>query len=196
MAIRSLKTGTFTRSGMAGNPVIMPGSYESIATVDVGSGGSANIDFTSIPTTYQHLQIRGMVRLASSSSNRWTYMRFGNGTIDTGTNYSVHGILGNGTSATIGEIGASTSSMPVGNVPTAAQSSSVFGTFVIDILDYADTNKYKTIRTLIGYDNNGSGVVSFTSGNWRSTAAINTIRLFGSGENTVQYSSFALYGVN
>ena len=44
--------------------------------------------------------------------------------------------------------------------------------------------------------NNGSGVVSFTSGNWRSTAAINTIRLFGSGENTVQYSSFALYGVN
>jgi hypothetical protein len=32
------------------------GDFESIATVTVGSGGSAVISFTSIPSTYAHLQ--------------------------------------------------------------------------------------------------------------------------------------------
>ena len=174
--------------------VTVSNSYESIATVTVGASSQANIDFTSIPSTYTHLQIRGIVRLAGASSNRFDYMRVGNGSIDTASNYSYHSLYGNGSSALV-DAGASTSSMPIGNVTNAFQSASVFATFVIDILDYANTSKYKTIRSLVGFDNNGSGVVTFSSGNWRSTSAINTIRLFGSGEDTVQYSSFALYGI-
>ena len=69
MAIRSLKTGQFSRSALVGNPVIMPGSYESIATVTVGSGGAASVEFTSIPSTYTHLQIRAIVRTNYTSSN-------------------------------------------------------------------------------------------------------------------------------
>jgi hypothetical protein len=43
------------------------GDYESIATVTVGSGGAANVEFTSIPATYTHLQLR----LLASRSNMW-----------------------------------------------------------------------------------------------------------------------------
>jgi hypothetical protein len=194
MAIRSLKSGIFSRSAMVGNTLIYPGSYESIASVDVGAGGSSSIDFTSIPSTYTHLQIRGLVRLSGANETRSFFCQVGNGTVAT-TGYSEHALEGNGSTASASG-NANGTEVRIGRTATAGHSASVFGVCVIDILDYADTNKFKTIRSLDGYDNNGSGAVSFTSGNWRSTAAINTIRLFGSGENTVQYSSFALYGVN
>jgi hypothetical protein len=74
--------------------------------------------------------------------------------------------------------------------------SNIFGSFVCDILDYRDTNKFKTIRTIGGFDNNGSGVVSLRSGVYRSTNAITSIKLFNNpGNNFAQYSSCALYGV-
>ena len=45
------------------------GDFESIATVTVGSGGASSIEFTSIPGTYQHLQVRGLLRQSSSSAS-------------------------------------------------------------------------------------------------------------------------------
>jgi hypothetical protein len=47
-------------SMLAGNPVFVDTDFESIATVTVGGGGAATVEFTSIPGTYQHLQIRAI----------------------------------------------------------------------------------------------------------------------------------------
>jgi hypothetical protein len=72
----------------------------------------------------------------------------------------------------------------------------LFGTVIIDILDYANTNKYKTQRSLGGNDRNGAGYIDFSSGNWRNTNAITSIdikALYGTG--FAQYSHFALYGI-
>ena len=69
----------------------------------------------------------------------------------------------------------------------------IFGTFIVDILDYANTNKYKTMRALDGFDANGSGYAVLWSGNWRSTSAVSTITI--TGGTFAQYSSFALYGI-
>lgn len=66
---------------------------------------------------------------------------------------------------------------------------------VVDILDYANTNKNKTIRVLAGVDNNGSGEVALNSGLWPSTSALNTIKILTTSGNLNQYSSFALYGI-
>ena len=82
MAIRSLKTNSFSRSLLTGNTAFMPGSYESIATVSVGSGGTSSADFTSVPSTYTHLQIR---YTTYASNGSYLSIQF-NG--DTGTNYS------------------------------------------------------------------------------------------------------------
>jgi hypothetical protein len=68
--------------------------------------------------------------------------------------------------------------------------------WLLIILDYANTNKYKTLRGLSGADNNGSGEIRFWSGLWQSTNAITSIKFFGNNGNWQQYSHFALYGVN
>jgi hypothetical protein len=65
----------------------------------------------------------------------------------------------------------------------------------MDILDYANTNKFKTTRTLTGSDLNGSGVVSLDSGSWRSTSAITSITFTARANLINTYSSFALYGI-
>jgi len=160
------------------------GAYDSIATVSVGSGGSSSIDFTSIPSTYTHLQIRAIYRTSGAGFN--PFYRFNS---DTNTNYSRHLMYADG-SAVYSE-GFANSSAIVGTVVTSA--SSTFNATVVDILDYKDTNKYKTLRLLDGFDANGSGYISLGSGNWRSTSAITSITI--SNGTFAQYSHFALYGI-
>ena len=90
----------------------------------------------------------------------------------------------------------------MGNFAVANQNSNVFAVSVIDILDYANTNKFKTVRALTGDDNNNStnyGYISLSSSLWRSTSAITSLTFdqesSSSTTNFVQYSSFALYGI-
>ena len=190
MAIRSLKSGTFSRSGLVGNPVIMPGSYESIATVTVGAGGASTITFSSIPSTYTHLQIRGIANV--STVDGLYPIRFNS---DTGANYAYHRLTGNGT--TTGTANGTSMTGGKANVGIGFPSgTNIFGPFIMDILDYANTNKYKTMQTLTGGDSNGSGGVEFDSGVWMSTSAISTILLTAASGTFPQYTTFALYGVN
>ena len=68
---------------------------------------------------------------------------------------------------------------------------------IMDILDYTDTNKLKTIRLLNGYDTNGSGIPQFESTWFNSTSAINSIT-FLSWSGSVNYkagTTLALYGI-
>ena len=170
-----------------GGAAPIPPSYDSIATVTVGGGGSSSISFTSIPTTYKHLQIRGIARRSSGSTN--TIVRFNS---DTGNNYAAHYVIGNGASVSAGAE-ASVSRFYF-DVLTASATSYSAG--VMDILDYSKTNKYKTARALSGIDLNGSGTVWLASGLWQNTAAITTVTLsLESSSNFEQYSSFALYGI-
>lgn len=167
-------------------------AYESIATVTVGSGGSSSISFSSISGTYSHLEIRYITRADVVDTDSALLMRFNS---DTASNYSWHLLRGNG-SAVLAD-GLANSSNPfvatqTGNTSTA----NVFGAGTINILDYANTNKYKTGRALGGFDANGSGYIQLTSQNWRSTSAISSIQLtFSTGSGFLQYSSFALYGI-
>ena len=169
--------------------------FYQIATATVTSGGAATVTFSSIPSTYKHLQIR-----ISAESNRATYgtdsvqFKINN---DVGTNYSFHQLGTDGSTAYgLGVINTATMYWDV-----IGTTQSAFGGGVVDILDYANTNKYKTFRSLMGNDNNGTiagsgGAVALASGNWRNTAAIDTITLnpvYGTLFN--QNSTFALYGV-
>jgi hypothetical protein len=167
-------------SGHLSNP-----SYESIATITVGSGGTTSIEFTSISSSYKHLQLRGIMRMSSNGDG--PAMRFNNDT--TGSNYRMHYLQGNGTAASAGTI-ANDFYDPI----TMPNGTSIFGGFVIDILDYSSTNKNKTVRTLEGFDANGSGYVTFTSGLWmNSGSAITSIKM--TGTTIQQYSQVALYGI-
>jgi hypothetical protein len=165
--------------------------YESIATSTVGSGGSSTITFSSIPSTYTHLQLRSLARGTTSAADVETRITFNS---DTGSNYSYHQVYGQGVNVPA-DGSANTSFIYYIYSPAANATASVFGGGVIDILDYANTNKYKTTRTLSGYDANGSGYILFRSGNWRNTNAITSIDIVCASGNFAQYSSFALYGI-
>ena len=165
-------------------------AYESIATTTVGGGGSSTITFSSIPSTYKHLQVRGISR-GTGGSERAVYIKF-NG--DSGSNYNGHNLTGNGTAASAGNEG--TAGYTIGAITAGSlATASVYGASVIDILDYQNTNKYKTVRSLDGYDTNGGGKVELRSGLWMSTSAVNQIELTLSSNSFEQYSQFALYGI-
>ena len=168
--------------------------FESIATVTVGSGGASSIEFTSIPGTYQHLQIRGVARSSQSSTDLDLNVRVGNGSIDTGSNYSNHLLYGTGAvAAATGYVSQSFGWMSM--LPGSTATSSTFGSIVLDVLDYCSTSKNKTLRAIGGYDRNGAGYVLVSSAAWLNTSAIDTLRLYPSAGNFVQHSTIALYGI-
>lgn len=179
---------------LAGNATFVANSFESIATVTVGAGGASSIDFTSIPSTYSHLQIRGIGRGTTASANLDMSLRFNSDA--TSGNYFWHRLYGEGTTA----FSNGTASTPAQAFflfgPAASTTASVFGNAIIDVLDYTSANKYKTIRSLWGYDANGSGFVGLGSAAWaNSSTAVNAISLICASGNFAQYSQFALYGV-
>jgi hypothetical protein len=166
------------------------GDFESIATTTVGAGGVATITFSSIPSTYSHLQVRILSRSTYAALNTSVIIRANS---DTASNYSYHSLSGDG--ATASSYGVGTDIFGISQMyPGSSAAASIFGVGVIDILDYANTNKYKTIRSLGGQDRNGSGSVNFMSSNWRSNSAISTLTFTTDG-NFAQYTSFALYGI-
>ena len=169
------------------------GDYESIATVTVGSGGAAEIDFQSIPSTYTHLQIRWIARHASNSpwQESTLFLRANN---DTSSTYWNHFLLGDGSSASAGNQ-SNTGYANMGQVVANDATASIFGAGVLDILDYANTNKNKTFRHLLGYDRNGGGKVQLFSGSWSSTTAINRLTFIPATSPFQQHTHFALYGI-
>jgi len=167
-------------------------SFESIATVTVGSGGAANVEFTSIPGTYTHLQIRAIGRTTRVQDQDFISFRVND---DTGANYAYHLLSGDG-STTFTDAQPNLTYGSDFFTTAANNTANIFSAFVLDILDYKDTNKFKTFRTLSGGDRNGAGRMQLHSSLWRSTSAITSIKFYSANSaNFVQYSSFALYGI-
>jgi len=186
---------TIYTSMLAGNAVFVPNlptDYDSIATVTLGSTQSS-ITFSSIPSTYTHLQMRFMSRDNRASSANGVRMRF-NG--DSGNNYSWHYLIGNG-SATAAGAAASNDAFYVGEEPANSAPADIFSVGIVDILDYTNTSKNKTIKSLQGYDTSSSnGAAEYWSGTWYNTSAVNSLTVFFDGSaSAIQYSQFALYGV-
>ena len=158
-------------------------SYESIAT---STGGGASITFSSIASTYKTLQIRGSVSTGAGGYIKVTF----NG--DTGANYSWHEIYANG--STVTAAGGGSKNFIIADEVLSA-TANVYGAFVMDIIDYANTSKNKTLRNLGGQDSNGSGYVVPTSGAWFNTAAITSITITPVSGSFAANTKVALYGI-
>lgn len=192
MAVVSIKNKLRRGNLLVGNDPYIPSDYESIATTTLNS--NTTITFSNIPGTYAHLQLRIFGKTTRPTyKNDLVSLIFND---DSTVNYSSHYLYGDGS---VVEAGASTGTAYMYNgavLGSTAMSTNTFGCAIIDILDYANTNKYKTTRGLGGWDDNGSGVVGITSGSWRSTNAITKILVRG-GEatNLGSGTTIALYGI-
>jgi len=168
-------------------------SFESISTVTVGSGGASSISFSSIPSTYKHLQIRILSRdsTGGGTGHNTCQIRMNS---DTGSNYNHHVFYGDGSVAGAYAWGTGTGGYAY-ETSQSGNASNIFSPSIVDILDYANTNKNKTWRSLAGLElNNTSGNFSMISGVWLNTSAINRID-FVLPQPVAQYSQFALYGI-
>ena len=169
------------------------GAMFPIGMVQVGSAGSSTITFSSIPSTYTHLQLRVLARTTDTVENDdFAKIRFNS---DSGNNYVQHSLYGTGAGAGAG-VDRPNNAVFAQRLSTNKNAANIFGTFVLDILDYRNTNKYTTTRNIGGYDRNGGGQIFFESNLWQDTSAITSITITTStGLNFTQYSSFALYGI-
>jgi hypothetical protein len=202
MAITKLSNSGIATGGvlkydsmLAGNAAFSPSSFESIASTTLGSA-AADITFSSIPSTYKHLQIRGFARGSANGISAAGYVQF-NGA--TGSSYAWHLITAGGAGATsiIVDGVASDTAMWLIHSPANTNVSNYFAPFVIDIYDYADTNKSTTARSLSGFlSNNGSETsVRLFTGLYTPTTAVSSIKFFYSGQNIMANSQISLYGI-
>jgi len=164
------------------------GAYDSIATVSLSSAANT-VTFSSIPQTYTHLQIRAIVRTPGNAS----YMAIGT---SSGANYGGKGHLisgGNGGSIYGSSLSTTGTKGLALDLYVGSLVANQFGVYIIDLLDYANTTKYKTARAITGYED-ASSTINFISHYYATTNAITSIVLTGDG-NYPQYSHFALYGI-
>ena len=192
----SVKTGrTIYGSMLAGNSSWTDpdtGAMFPLQVITVGPAGASSVSFTNIPNTYSHLQLRYIARSSVSGSEDSVSLRFNS---DSASNYAFHLLFGNGSSANASATASTTRIYPWA-VPGNTFLSNSFGATVIEILDYSNNNKFKTTRTLSGYDDNSTGGrIALTSGLWQSTNSINAISITADGGNWASNSQFALYGI-
>ena len=169
----------------------MPSTYEPIATSTLGSAAST-ITFSSIPSSYT--DIRLILVGTISVNNKGVGLRLNN---DTGSNYSLISLVGNGSTASAGIItdfdyGWGTYNMGL--------SSTVPELITLDFFNYAGS----TFKTFLGTgsgDRNSGDTNSRVERNvqlWRSTSAITSITLsaYTSGSANFNAGTTAtLYGI-
>lgn len=190
-ATNSAGTSAASAASSSVTPLV-PTSFESIATF-TGTGSSGTITFSSIPSTYKHLQIRYIARSSRAVTQNDMDITFNS---DTGANYSEHYLNGNATSA--GSSGsASTTRIRIANATTGSQTTAnVMGVGVIDIQDYSSNSKNKTLRAVTGVDaNGGASSIFLSSGLWMSTNPITSVSFTSASGNFETSSVFALYGI-
>jgi len=169
------------------------GAYDALASVTL-SASATSVVFAGIPSGYKHLQLRYMASSASGSANDQIILRF-NGD-SSSANYTTHQLQGNGSAASAYGYGTGGYAGAYLDKALNGTGANIFGAGVVDLLDYANINKYKTMRSLQGYDANGSGYITLQSALWLNTTAITSITaVLNSSSNFNTYSSFALYGV-
>jgi hypothetical protein len=159
-------------------------TFEKIATVDVGSGGAANIEFTSIPSTFTDLCVKLSARNSSTGEDIWIEI---NGSTVGFSNKLLYGT---------GSTALSTSvTTYVGAIPASTYTANTFSSTDIYIPNYAGATN-KSISSDSTSENNATFALAVLSATLRSnTAAITSIKVYPNTGSFVQYSSATLYGI-
>jgi len=168
-------------------------TFIKIASVTVGAGGAANINFTSIPSTYTDLII-----MCSLRSERTT------GGTDN-IRLEINGSAANRTFRSIGGSGAAAYSETdttnfIGYLPqddgTTGWTSNTFTNTSIYIPNYAGSNN-KSLSVDTTTENNATtSYADLVASLWSQTNAITSLTLkTGSGSDLTQHSSATLYGI-
>ena len=173
----------------------MPTTFTLISSVTVGSGGAANIEFTSIPSTYTDLLVMLSGRTTANGDNYGEIDLSFNGA-PTGTAYSWRNLLGTGT-ATQSLSGSSDSAIYDRGVNGSGSSASVFSNSCFYIPNYTSSNNKSVSADTVTENNGSQAIATITAGLWASSSAITSLRFtVVYGTSFAQYSTAYLYGIS
>lgn len=171
-------------------------AYFPIATTTLATS-AATVTFSSIPSTYKHLQLRYTARSTRASTSDVVAIYFNSDT--SSANYTwYNSVYGNNSGVASVSYGTGVNgNIYVGEAIGTTGVANAFNIGIVDLLDYASTSKYKMLKTIQGWLNStaASSTVSLSSGNWLSTSAVTSLTLKTSVGSFAQYSSFTLYGI-
>jgi hypothetical protein len=159
-------------------------TYEPIATTTLGSN-TASVTFSSISASYTDIIL---VANLGSTTTPSICLQFNS---DTGSNYSMTNLYGNGSSVT----SSRQSNISQMNFNFLDPGTTIVSTMLFNIMNYSNATTYKSV--LGRFSNAGKGTQA-TVGLWRSTAAINTIKVMldSTGPLLLSGSTFTLYGIS
>jgi hypothetical protein len=159
-------------------------TYTPIAAYTLPSS-AATYTFSSIPSTYTDLVLVCNFTYTATSKNN--YIRVGNGSIDTGTNYSLTMFAAYPSAVSSSR---ATSSTEIAQYQFNGGTTSM-QTSITHFQNYANTNTNKTALYRI---NDVANEIVTGIGMWRNTAAINTISTYTNGSFAAG-TTFTLYGI-
>jgi hypothetical protein len=161
-------------------------TYIKISTIDVPSGGSATIDFTSIPSTYTDLLLK--MSLRGVNANAYCYMSI-----------SFNGSTANQTQKQLESDGTTATSASLSNFQFisdgANNTTTTFGNHEMYIPNYASSNNKSASFDSVMEQNGTTAYMDLKAYLWSSTSAINQITITGITGNLAQFSSATLYGI-
>lgn len=159
-----------------------------VETIEVGAGGAASIEFTSIPQDADDLLL--VVSGRSTGGGNGSAFRI-NG--DTGSNYSYRRLYGFGSG--VGSDSATDSFALSGNVAASGYTANTFGNFEIYFSNYTSSTAKSWSTNSVAENNATSSPQEISAGRWSQTSAITSLLLYISGANFAQYSTASLYKV-
>jgi hypothetical protein len=170
------------------------GSMEAIASFEVTSATSA-ISFFNIPQNYTNLEVRIVGKATRATTSGSTIFTTVNG--DTGaTNYRGHYLVCDQTNvATSGTLSQDSGYYLFTGLAMGASATNQVTTNVMNIFDYANTNKYKTSRTIFGENNNTTGYTGIYDCLWMNTAAVSSLSFIILSYTWAIGSKISLYGI-
>jgi hypothetical protein len=164
----------------------MPVTYKKIASVTVGAGGAANMQFTSIPGTYTDLQVLVSARSTNGSLTR-LYIGFNGST----SGFSNIYLQGNGSSAGSGSIARF-----IGQLSGTDYTSNTFGSTTLYVPNYTSSNNKTMSADNVVENNATTGYDDLSAHSFTSSSAITSIELSPFTGNFAQYSTATLYGIS
>lgn len=166
-------------------------TYDAIATVTVGSGGAASMEFTSISGTYTDLLIKISGRTSENAifTNNGFEITFNNNT----SGYTSRLLYGVGDSQ--GSVTNSSGALRYVYGTAALATASTFGNAEVYIPNYAGSNNKSISADSVSENNATTAVIALTAGLWSNSAAITSIKISSASGNFVQHSTATLYGI-
>jgi len=173
-------------------------TYVALNKITVGTAVSS-VTFSSIPQGYTDLVLVARCQSTSSApADTRCFVQVGNGSVDTGSNYSHTDLYGTGSAA--GSLRESSRTQVDQVVYNATSDGGEFATLTYHFMSYSNTTTYKTVLQRGNQTTNSQATtyVGAQASLWRSTSAIDTIKVYTGGPSAGNWSvgsTFSLYGI-